>query len=67
MHRNIKSGIYSNNSIRFNNVCNNKTKNITYIENEELNTKINCNNLKENKKFNRKNKIYKLNNDEYFF
>jgi hypothetical protein len=71
MHRNLKSGVYSNNSIRFNRMSNKKTKNIGYIENEEYKIKINCNKLynicvsnKENKILNHRNKYYKMNNEE---
>ena len=73
MHRNIKSGIYSNNSTRYNRISNKKTKNITYIQDEDRKMKINCNSLydvsvsQETKKMlNHKNKYYKINNEEDF-
>jgi hypothetical protein len=71
MHRNIKSGIYSNNSTRYNIISNKKTKNITYIQDEEYKMKINCNNLYDvsvsqatKKMLNHKSKYYKINNEE---
>jgi hypothetical protein len=42
MHRKCKSGIYSNNSIRYNRIENKNTKNITY---ENGSKKINCNQI----------------------
>lgn len=72
MHRNFKSGVYSNNAIRYNQMSNMKTKNITYIQDEyKLKTKINCNNLydvsvsqKTKKMLNNRNKYYKIDIDE---
>jgi hypothetical protein len=71
MHRNLKSGVYSNNSIRFNRLSNKKTKNIIYLEYEENKTKINCNYLydvsvsnKTNKILNYRNKYYKIDNED---
>jgi hypothetical protein len=72
MRRNFKSGVYSNNSIRFNHLSNKKTKNITYIQDDDKdNMKINCNNLyyvfvsQKTKKMS--NKYYKINNEDYIF
>lgn len=72
MRRNFKSGIYSNNSIRFNSISNKKTKNITYIrEDYDVKTKINCNYLydvsvsqKTKKMLNHRNKYYKIDNED---
>jgi len=73
MRRNFKSGVYSNNSIRFNHLSNKKTKNITYIQDDddEFKTKINCSNLydvsvsqKTKKMLNNRNKYYKIDNED---
>jgi len=48
MRRNFKSGCYSNNSIRYNSYANKKTKNISYLNFEESDYKINCSNTKKN-------------------
>lgn len=73
MHRNLKSGVYSNNTIRFNRMSNTKTKNIIYYEFYEKKTKINCNYLydvsvsnKTNKMLNHRNKYYKIDNEDDF-
>jgi hypothetical protein len=73
MRRNFKSGVYSNNSIRFNQLSNKKTKNITYIQDDdEFKTKINCSNFndfsvsqKTKKMLNNRNKYYKYDNEDY--
>ena len=69
MRRNSKSGVYSNNSIRFNQLSNKKTKNITYIQNDdEFKTKINCSNFydfsvsQKTKKMS--NKYYKIDDED---
>lgn len=71
MRRNFKSGVYSNNSIRFNHISNKKTKNITYIQDDEIKTKINCSNLydvsvsqKTKKMLNNRNKYYKMDDED---
>lgn len=73
MRRNFKSGIYSNNSIKFNQFSNKKTKNIIYLQDEEIKTKINCSNIyelsvsqKTKKMLNNKNKYYKMDNEDDF-
>lgn len=70
MHRNFKSGVYSNNGIRYNHMSNKKTKNITYIQ-DDYKLKINCNNLydvsvsqKTKKMLNNRNKYNKIDIDE---
>ena len=72
MRRNFKSGVYSNNSIRFNQLSNKKTKNIVYLHDEEIKNKINCSNLydvsvsqKTKKMLNNRNKYYKYDNEDY--
>jgi len=69
MHRNCKSGIYSNNSNRYNKFVNKTTKNITFINDED--TKINCNKIydvsisqKTKKMLNYRNKYYKINDED---
>ena len=71
MRRNYNSGIYSNNSIRYNHLANKKTKNITYIPDEYGDLKINCYKLydvsvsnKSQKMLNHRNKYYKIGNEE---
>ena len=71
MRRNSKSGVYSNNSIRFNQLSNKKTKNIVYLQDDEIKTKINCSNLydfsvsqKTKKMLNNRNKYYKIDNED---
>ena len=70
MRRNFKSGIYSNNSIKFNQLSNKKTKNIIYLQDDEIKTKINCSNFydfsvsqKTKKMLNNRNKYYKIDDD----
>jgi ATP-dependent Clp protease ATP-binding subunit ClpA len=72
MRRNFKSGVYSNNSIRFNQLSNKKTKNIVYLQDDEIKNKINCSNLydvsvsqKTKKMLNNRNKYYKYDNEDY--
>ena len=72
MRRNFKSGIYSNNSIKFNHLSNKKTKNIIYLQEDEIKTKINCSNFndlsvsqKTKKMLYNKNKYYKIDNEDY--
>jgi|LakMenEpi03Aug12_release.lakeMendotaPanAssembly.Ray.scaffolds.fasta_scaffold959043_2 hypothetical protein len=72
MRRNFKSGVYSNNSIRFNQLSNKKTKNIVYLQDDENKNKINCSNLydvsvsqKTKKMLNNRNKYYKYDNEDY--
>ena len=67
MRRNSKSGVYSNNSIRFNQLSNKKTKNIVYLQE----TKINCSNFydfsvsqKTKKMLNHRNKYYKIDDED---
>ena len=67
MRRNFKSGVYSNNSIRFNQLSNKKTKNIIYLQE----TKINCSNFydfsvsqKTKKMLNNRNKYYKIDDED---
>jgi hypothetical protein len=67
MRRNSKSGVYSNNSIRFNQLSNKKTKNIVYLQE----TKINCSNFydfsvsqKTKKMLNNRNKYYKIDDED---
>ena len=71
MRRNFKSGVYSNNSIRFNQLSNKKTKNIVYLQDDEIKNKINCSNLydvsvsqKTKKMLNNRNKYYKIDYDD---
>jgi hypothetical protein len=71
MRRNSKSGVYSNNSIRFNQLSNKKTKNIIYLQDDEIKTKINCSNLydfsvsqKTKKMLNNRNKYYKIDDED---
>jgi hypothetical protein len=71
MRRNSKSGVYSNNSIRFNQLSNKKTKNIIYLNDDEIKTKINCSNFydfsvsqKTKKMLNHRNKYYKIDNED---
>jgi hypothetical protein len=72
MRKNFKSGVYSNNSIRFNQLSNKKTKNIVYLQDDEIKNKINCSNLydvsvsqKTKKMLNNRNKYYKYDNEDY--
>jgi hypothetical protein len=64
MRRNSKSGIYSNNSIRFNQLSNKKTKNIIYLDE----SKINCSNFNDlsvsQKTKKMSNKYYKIDNED---
>ena len=71
MRRNSKSGVYSNNSIRFNQLSNKKTKNIVYLQDDEFKTKINCSNFydfsvsqKTKKMLNNRNKYYKIDDED---
>jgi len=77
MYRKYKSGYYSNNSIKYNKIINNKSKNISFLLQEE-NKKSNKNNFmykKSNKLFDYKiyNKeeydiddIYDIDNDDNY-
>jgi hypothetical protein len=64
MRRNSKSGVYSNNSIRFNQLSNKKTKNIIYLDE----TKINCSNFNDlsvsQKTKKMSNKYYKIDDED---
>ena len=74
MHRNYKSGIQSNNRIRYNKITNSKTNNIHIInQNKEDELKINTDRLydvsvsnKKMKEYLSKNNKYKITNDDYY-
>ena len=72
MRRNHNSGIYSNNSIRYNMFVDKKTKNIVYKRDEYGLIKINCNQIynlsnsnKTEKMLNHRDKYYRITSEDF--